>query len=413
MNRRSKDGGPAPRILARSGLSVLVALPLGAACQRDPHLCGDGFANGTEDCDDECTTLLDRWDQPAWFKSVHVTPDGRVLIAGCMSAGIGEYDAWVRAFDVEGTPLWARDFGPGCAWSIHPRGDGFAFLHEHDDDDVDMVSLDAAGNVVETIAVLDTASWNPAPKDWIDTASGLLIGGADSYGDFWLRRIDDNGVIETLVREDHAGFYDSFQRLRRYGDVIGALVDVGTHIYPAADSPFPHGTVLLVEYDEAGVELRRTLLEPPDQSISWRGVDLDVTADGIWILVGEQEDADGTHGWAAAVQAGEPLWTFESQSAADGDNSISASFETAQATDDTVLAGWVHTATKDTRTWAVRVDSGTGELLTDLVGPPLPGVQKGSRYYGSGTTSDGRVWLVGDTVHSENHAETRICEFSN
>jgi hypothetical protein len=101
---------------------VLAGLPLAAACHADvpSPSCGDCIVDETE---------------------------------GSVLAGDGSE---VRAFDIQGTLLWSRGLEPERAYSIHPRGEGFAFVLARREGDTfaqDIVSLDAAGNVVETVVL--------------------------------------------------------------------------------------------------------------------------------------------------------------------------------------------------------------------------------------------------------------------
>ncbi len=139
-------------------------------------------------------------------RSSYVTPDGRVLIAGeFLDPQSNEGHAWVWSFDVDGTLLWSRGFGPGWASTIHPRSEGFAFLYTDFDTpspyaSLEFVSLDADGNVDETV-VLSEEGVGHWPADWLETASGDVILGGSEQGDFWLGRLDGDGTIETLVQE--------------------------------------------------------------------------------------------------------------------------------------------------------------------------------------------------------------------
>jgi hypothetical protein len=391
-----------------------------------------GDETGGSDDALECVTLLE---SPWWMEqySSYVTPDGRVLIAGeLLDPQSNEGHAWVWAFDVDGTMLWSRDFGPGYAYAIHPRGEGFAFFYYYSalPQRRDFVSLDADGNVDETV-VLGEVGVGPGYADWIETASGgVLLGGSAPGGvlpgdseqsDFWLGRLDGNGTIETLVQEDYAGLPDRVVGLARYGDVIGVLVDVGVYVFWVGNPVDPIiGSTLLVEYDEQGVELRRTLLAMPGEtipdSITWNGKTLDVDADGTWIVGGDTwdalplgEPAGEPYGWATAVRDGEILWTYESSLGF----LYTSHLQTATVTDDILLAGYISDRDLGERTWALRLDSGTGEVLTELVGPALPSHHHGSQYTGSGVTLDERVWLVGMTDDYEVSQEQWLCTFAN
>jgi hypothetical protein len=442
---------------------LLTGLSLAAACQVGPPQGDDGSAGtqasdtgtagteasdtgtaGTEESDTgdetggsedalECLTLLvGPWPEMG-ANSSYVTPDGRVLLAGSFrdpqypQSNVAH--AWVGAFDVDGTLLWSRDFGPGWASTIHPRGEGFAFLYTRFTASpyasLDFVSLDADGNVDQTV-VLSEEGVGHWPEDWIETASGVLLGGSEQ-GNFWLGRLDGNGAIETLVQEDYAGFDDGVMRLARYGDVIGALVDVGLYSYPDLE-PGPDaviGSTLLVEYDEQGVELQRTLLAMPGEtiadSVTWNGKTLDVDADGTWIVSGEASDtlpAGENYGWVTAVRDGEILWTYETPQDLTWE---ARGLATTTVTDDILLAGWVtEWYVSVDRSWFLHLDSGTGELLSELVGPVLSSDPWSSDYIGSGVPSDGRVRLVGKTTDWSNYPlnyevsyEHWLCTFVN
>jgi hypothetical protein len=438
---------------------LLTGLSLVAACQGGPPQGDDGTA-GTEASDDgsagteasdtgtvgteesdtgttgtetegsddalECVTLLaSPW---AYMRqeSSYVTPDGRVLIAGgSMDWQANEYDAWVWAFDVDGTPLWSRDFGPGfapgfAASNIRPRGEGFAFLRTRSLASLDFVSLDADGNVDEII-VLGEDGVGYGAADWVEAASGNVLLGGSEQGDFWLGRLDGNGTIEMLVQEDYAGFPDDVVRLARYGDVIGALVNVGAFDFLVLGKEYPEivGSTLLVEYDEQGVELRRTPLGTPDETImdatvTWSGTTLDVGANGTWLVSGHTWDVNSPtsnqYRWVAAVRDGDILWRYEESLLVK-----SRVVQTTTMTDDILLAGYAPDYYLSDRLWALRLDSGTGEVLADVVGPawPTDKGQDGSQFTGSGVTMDGRVRLVGMTNHEDVSQEQWLCTFVN
>ncbi len=176
-------------------------------------------------------------------------------------------------------------------------------------------------------------------------------------------------------------------------------------------------STLLAEYDEQGVELRRTLLRTPgDTDITWRGMTLDVGADGTWMVSGEAWDVVVPTGdsfqWAIAVRAGEILWRYEERPFLETRIVL-----TATMTDDILFAGYVNSYDLSDRTWALRLDSGTGEVLADVVGPSWPTggehLLDGSQYTGSGVTMDGRVRLVGMTNHQDVSQEQWLCTFVN
>lgn len=382
--------------------------------------CGDGVVDVTEQCDDanvvdgdgcsatceveeapapECFTILESLDLRQ--ASTHVTPDGRVLIAGTLQTA-GEWGAWAGAVDTDGTLLWSLDFGPGdgesaFAYAIEPRGDGFVFLHHHAAED--LVTIDGSGNIVDTVA-LDVESLEI--YDLLEVDTGLLFAGREHGDAAWLGRLGNGGALETLATVDYLGYWDALGSLRRHGELIGALAVVGLD----SDGDAENGSwdtlsTLLIEYDAQGTEQRRTVLTSGDD-VSLIGHHLDVTADGTWIVVGAKGDnIFHTVGWAAAVRDGEVVWTFESPGMLEvAPTGPHASLYTGVAAQDLLLVGQNKT-TLGTQPWALRLDGTTGGLEAEFVGamPPVPDTQ--SSYKGAGTTADGRVWLVGSTISLE------------
>lgn len=346
----------------------------------------------------ECIDIMESVD--ATHYSTYVTEDGRVLIAGTLKTTEKEEGAWVGAFATDGTPLWSLDLGPGesgyaVAHSIKPRGADVVFIH-HDVDKV-LVTVDGGGNIVGTTTLVASQRIG----SWLDVEGGMLLAGSDD-GDAWLGWLGQGGALETLSTFDYLGFPDRLGSLRRHGEIIGALAVVGVADETDGDAGAPLiVSTLLLEYDEQGVEQRRTLLSSGGEHFSLNGYYLDVTADGTWIVGGNRLDTQTSGldlaGWAAAVRDGDVAWTFESSGAVvPGKLGPSAAFYTGVAAKDVLLAGNVSTWA-GVRPWAVRLDGATGGLEAEFVGP----APHASLYTGAGMAVDGRVWLVGRTIGEE------------
>jgi cysteine-rich repeat protein len=394
-------------------------------------VCGDGVVDSMEKCDDanvadgdgcsaaceiettepECFTILESLDTRQ--HSTHVTADGRVLIAGQAQTS-GKWGAWVGAVDMEGTLSWSLDFGPGeeedaVATGIRPRGDGFMFLHR--DADENLVTIDASGNVVDTVT-LDSDSVEI--YDLLEVDAGVLLAGRDHGEVAWLGRLGTGGVLETLATVDYPGSWDALGSLRRHGELIGALAVVSLDSDGVSDNGvWDTLSTLLIEYDTQGIEQRRTVLTSGEDA-SVIGNHLDVSADGTWIVAGAKgHTLYPTIGWAAAVRAGEVLWTFESSGTVEVDPAMGphASLSMGVAAQDVLLAGMVKT-TLGIQPWAVRLGGTTGELEAEFVGaaPPPDWL---SIYTGVGRTADGHVWLTGSTLAAQGESEVQwICKTS-
>jgi hypothetical protein len=374
---------------------------------------GDGCSAACEieTTEPECFNILQTVDARQY--STYVTPEGQVLIAGKLRTA-GEWGAWLGAVDVEGRLSWSLDFGPGegedaVATGIRPRGDGFMFLHR--DADENLVTIDASGNIVDTVT-LDSDSVEI--YDLLEVDAGVLLAGRDHGEVAWLGRLGNGGALETLATVDYPGSWDALGSLRRHGERIGALAVVGLDSDGVSDNGvWDTLSTLLIEYDTQGIEQRRTVLESGDD-VSLIGNHLDVSADGTWIVVGAKgHTLYPTIGWAAAVRDGEVIWTFESSGTVEVDPTMGAhaSLYMGVAAQDVLLAGMVKT-TLGIQPWAVRLDGSTGDVEAEFVGaaPPPDWL---STYNGVGMSADGHVWLAGSSFASEVESEVHwICNTS-
>lgn len=295
--------------------------------------------------------------------------------------------------------FWFRGERNTDLFAIKPRGDEVGFLYHDRGVKKDLVTVDGAGKIVDTVTLAEengVSVW-----DWLEVDDEVLVAGSDD-GDAWLGRLEPGGALDTLATFEYLGFDDDgLGNLRRHGEIIGALavVEVADHDDWDLDNPDVFSTLLL-EYDEHGIEQRRTVFSGGDDYVSVVGSHLDVTADGTWIVAGtKQYDLFHSAGWAKAVRAGEVVWTFESSGAInEGFDWPSASLYAGVAAQDVLLVGNVFTWA-GVRPWLVRLDGATGGLQAEFVGPPSPGAP--SSYTGAGMVVDGRVWLVGYTSGEE------------
>ncbi|PRP94042.1 hypothetical protein ENSA5_41540 [Enhygromyxa salina] len=347
------------------------------------------------------------------------TDDGLILVGGDkrLSSSIPyTHHGWIGAFDTEGKELWTLDLGEGYfGGSIIETGDGFrAVVHApllmFDIDDA-ILSFDAAGTVSGSVSLTGAEGF---PRAILETEAGLLLGGAGGVDeDLWLGRLSTSGELATVMTEDYAGLYDIFIDLERSDDAIGALALVGTVDESDGDVIVPSTeATLLVEYDQHGAELRRTLLSESDE-VSLVGSDLAVTDDGTWIIAGMRYSPTfalpGTWGWAAAVRDGEVLWMHEAPDSTPlAEGFEFAAYDAVAVTEQVQLLGGAALGfdDHDVVRLGVGIDAADGSVLWQDTGEVIGGAL--DRYVSASTTADGTTWLLGTTSHT-NWVEQWLC----
>lgn len=405
-----------PPMVLMANLLMLSSCDTG---QTQPAVCGDGIVHTSEQCDDanqndgdgcnatcgveiappDCTTLTE---SPTFSQvlSVLVTDDDHVLAVGDTEGADSVWHRWIASFDTEGNQHWKLDYeGPLSA--LRPADGRFAFIHANDENrNAKVISLDEDGNAT----MLHSLPYDDPELGWAmdlaDIDDGLLVSGFRNE-DLWLAKLRQDGSVSTLISEDHAGFQDEFVELRRHGDTIMALAQVGVANHSDGDLiEFDTRDTWLIEYDQQGNELRKTVLSSGDDKISIGGNAIDVGPDGTWYVVGNKLGLGGVDlgelGWAAAVRDGEVLWTFESPGSVEPKGRPFAAYHgLAIGSDDVMFVGRVG-STDGVRRWAMRLDSQTGEVVAEWVGEPV-GAGEADVYMDADTMTDGRAWLVGNT----------------
>ena len=394
-------------------------------------MCGDGAVVGsaeqcddgskvdddgcTSDCEPEtvepmCTTLFESPGRSEVL-SVLAADDGRLLMTGYTDDPELGDRIWVGSFDGEGQQHWKIDMEGGL--SAVRRVDGlYAFIHWTFGDFAiersEVVSLDEAGNTNTLHSFsLDDPEIGRA-YDLADTDDGLWVSGARD-GDLWLAKLGDDGSLTTLVSQDHLGFNDGVVEIQRQEDTIMALAVVGVANHSDGDLiEFDTEDTWLLEYDQQGNELRKTVLSSGDDRISTLGYNIAVGLDGTWYVAGTKIGRGGNDlgeiGWGAAVRDGEVLWSFETPGSIEPKNRPFAIFyDVAVGLEHVMFVGSAQSTT-DIRRWAMQLDATTGELVAELVGEP----GYGDSYVDADSTMDGLSWLVGNT-HTLDRVEHWLC----
>ncbi|PRP94049.1 hypothetical protein ENSA5_41610 [Enhygromyxa salina] len=335
------------------------------------------------------------------------TADGRILIGGeITTTGTGSH-GWLGAFDSGGSELWTLDLEGDFAGPFIESEDGFiVYANTPFGVDDELLTIDAAGALTESVPLTGADGF---AIDMIDTEAGLLLAGGGGE-DLWLGRVSVDGALETLMAEDHAGLWDVFRALERHEDSLGALATVGTVDNTDGDFvPLDTEATLLIEYDEQGSELRRTLLSGGDE-LTLQGYDLAVTKDGTWIVAGLRyppHSVLSVQAWAVAVREGEVLWTQETpDSTAIEAGARSGRYSGVAASDEVLLLGMVRLGSDGVARLGTRVDAADGSVLWREIGEVIPDVS--DRYTAATTTPDGRAWLLRTTDYAD-RVEQWLC----
>ncbi|PRQ05914.1 hypothetical protein ENSA5_00260 [Enhygromyxa salina] len=414
-------------LVAPAGLALVAC---GAELTTPPPACGDGVVSSLEQCDDAnvedgdgcsatcelepvltpvCVDLLEANRVSA--SGLLATTDGRLLLSGSIATQGLVSHGWVGAFDTNGEQLWSLDLeDEHYVHSMIPRGDGVAAVYRTLGEPSRIIDIDATGNVTGSVTLVDVHGHTQPSTDILDTDHGVLLAGGGG-GDMRLARLGPGGEFETLMLEDYAGFADHFNELERHGDRIGAMATIGVANH---GDPIDFDIVtldiqgvMLLEYDEQGVELHRTVITGDDEHHSLTGFRLGVTQDGTWIITGSSKHLPnlglGTLGWAAAVRDGELLWSLETPGSG-GEAEPYGFLSAIGAGDDSVLvAGRLHTNV-GVRRWAMLLSPDSGDVIWEQTGAG----SDYERYMTASTSGDGPLWLSGNTERSES-VKTWVC----
>lgn len=239
---------------------------------------------------------------------------GRLYVFGGSSLN-GDYDVWLRKFDVDGEEMWTQPYDGG--------GDDFTGAIAIDADDYIVVggSTEVDGEGRNTwlrkyspegaMQWEDTASSNGPFIDRIDdiaigTDGAVAVIGSEA-DNIWMRKFDSDGSVQWTDTYDGPSDIDCTGQYCFLSDIgngvavdsVGAIIFVGSHVVPGDGVDTDTKSTWIRKYDADGSELWTNEVDAPEFSLVQGARDVIVTSTDDIVVAGVSDFRQGAAalGW--------------------------------------------------------------------------------------------------------------------